>query len=283
MGDSQTEWGFLQLTVAPDQHDFITELLWELGTIGVEEKQGAQGIILKAFFSDATALFSLKRKFHDAAAQRRLQVEDLRVGSFQDNPQEWIRNWKKNFRPFAVGESFYIYPSWGLPSPDYRINLCLEPGQAFGTGSHESTQLCLLALEQLAKAAASLLDVGTGAGILAIAARKLNPASLIVAMDIDPQSAKVARENFIQNSASGILLFAGTLENINRSFQLVVANLTLEIFRAAAPQLRRVAEERLIVSGFTREQGPLVLEEFSPLQLGRQWEKNGWLCFELLK
>jgi ribosomal protein L11 methyltransferase len=196
--------------------------------------------------------------------------------------QEWLDKYAENFKAFSVGESFFIYPSWGSPSRAHPVNLLIDPSHGFGTGTHESTQLCLLALESTASEVRSLLDVGTGSGILAIAAQNLNPTLNVLAFDIDPLAVDAARENFLKNRIPAPKLWVGETRALSGQFELVVANLTAVIIRRLASEIGRLAREYLIVSGFTVDQGPLVLESLGKdFELLQVFSRNDWLCYKL--
>ncbi len=142
--------------------------------------------------------------------------------------QDWEIAWREFFGVVDNGGRVIIVPSWieHTPSPD-QLAIRLDPGQAFGTGHHETTRLCLAALEELLPAGATVLDVGTGSGILAMAAVLLGAAS-VTGIDIDPVAAEVARENAGANGLAGsIAIRSGTLERGHgRRYDLVVSNIS---------------------------------------------------------
>lgn len=164
-----------------------------------------------------------------------LVVEGLRalgardVGSSHFADADWLAEYRRHVTPMPVGRLFWIdpHPSAPTPPPDGRVHLCIEPRQAFGTGSHESTQLVLLLLEDLPVVGARVLDVGTGSGILALAARTLG-AERVIGFDIDLEAVFVARQTAMsQPFPAAVALFAGTTAALcpGRSFDLVLANL----------------------------------------------------------
>lgn len=149
--------------------------------------------------------------------------------------EDWANAWKEHYRPFKVGERLWIWPSWLDPGSDdvasHRLEdsdliLRLDPGMAFGTGSHPTTQMCLQALESLVRPGMSLLDVGTGSAILAIAAAKLG-ASTILGIDIDDLAVQAAASNVSNNGVNQQVTIAhGTLETIEaRTWDIVVVNI----------------------------------------------------------
>ena len=168
-----------------------------------------------------------------------------------------MQKWKEGFEAVEIGDRLVVAPSWKLPAKgERRVVIQIDPGMAFGTGTHETTRLCLEAIEREWHGG-SLLDVGTGTGILAIAAALLAPGSRVVAIDVDPQAIGVARENIAINgvSASVELLEGQPLNQAGQSFDVVVANLTAEVIVALMDDLAScLAPERLLIlSGILNE------------------------------
>jgi ribosomal protein L11 methyltransferase len=142
-----------------------------------------------------------------------------------------MQKWKEGFDAVEIGSKMVVAPSWKLPIHNAgRVVIQIDPGMAFGTGTHETTRLCLEAIERHWHGG-SLLDVGTGTGILAIAAALLAPGSRVVAIDIDPQAIQVARENLdINGVSSSIELGEGHPGDLHsQQFDVIVANLTAEV------------------------------------------------------
>jgi len=273
------DWICLEIEAPPEKVDEYVSLLWELGTTGLEEVPGPSGVTLKAFFPGSCNEEELRTGFEAAGGPG----ADLRIHRIVSDPQDWVENYKKNFHGFAVGRSFYIHPSWEDGSPDHPVNLVIDPGHAFGTGTHESTQLCMLALEELVPTASSVADVGTGSGILALAVRRLNDRVAVVAIDNDWQAIEMARENLLRNQASRVWLAAGTASALKARFDLVVANLAFGIFQQAATEVARLSRKDLVISGFTSDQASQLAELFAAegFRQTRRWDLNGWVCLRL--
>jgi ribosomal protein L11 methyltransferase len=219
---------------APAAEDLASEL-FDLGASGVEIRDG-EGTpmpgaalpppgraLLVAYFADREAAVGAEARHGGAVAA----VAD----------EDWGEEWKKHFVPLDVGR-VRIRPSWiEAPPPPGAVEVVLDPGMAFGTGSHPTTSLCLAALSDLLaeRPGASVLDVGTGSGILAIAAHKLG-ARAVAANDDDPQAVEVARENARRNGAA-VELAAAPLDRIAGTFQLVVANILANTLVELAPAI----------------------------------------------
>ncbi len=171
--------------------------------------------------------------------------------------QDWSESWRQFFGVVETGGRIVVVPSWveHEPGPD-QIAIRLDPGQAFGTGHHETTRLCLRALEDAIRPGSSVLDVGTGSGILAIAAALLG-ASEVSGIDIDPVAVDVARQNAAENGLDGRLqLRAGTLKADHAvAYDVVVANINRDANVSLARAFGDVVKPggMLIVSGFLAE------------------------------
>ncbi len=164
--------------------------------------------------------------------------------------QDWMQKWKEGFEAVEIGERLIIAPSWKVPDEaNGRVVIQIDPGMAFGTGTHETTRLCLEAIERCWRGD-KLLDVGTGTGILAIAAAALVPGSRVAAIDVDPQAIEVASANAAINGVSdSIELFEGQPRELaGREFDVVVANLTAEAIIDLLDDIAAcVAKEGLII------------------------------------
>jgi ribosomal protein L11 methyltransferase len=227
----------LTLQVAEAEADDVASLLFDAGASGVEVRDATVApmpgaprpppgrALLVASFAERD----------DADAARR----DLgRGGELAEVPdQDWSESWKRGLEPFAVGRVF-IRPSWTEAAvPAGAVEVVLDPGMAFGTGTHPTTALCLAALDRLlaARPGASVLDVGTGSGLLAIAARKLG-AGRVVGTENDPVALRVAGENAERNGAALDLALASP-EAVAGRFDVVVANILANTLVELAPAI----------------------------------------------
>lgn len=186
------------------------------------------------------------------------------------NMEDWSNSWKVHFKPLRVGKHLLIVPTWEDATllPDDLV-IRIDPGMAFGTGGHETTRLCLELLESVMEHSPllhvpALLDLGTGSGILAMAASLLG-AGRILALDIDPDAVDVARENLTLNKMSDIIE-CGTspLETLSEQFDIILANILAEELVRLAPYLseRLLSGGSLILSGILAEKEQLVRQGF---------------------
>jgi ribosomal protein L11 methyltransferase len=209
--------------------------LFDLGASGVEIRDG-EGTPMPGVAVPPPGRAFVVAWFQErpdaAAAQGALGGELAEVPD-----EDWGEGWKKDFRPIDVGR-VRVRPSWiDEPTPAGKVEVVLDPGMAFGTGSHGTTSLCLAALSDVLaeRPGASVLDVGTGSGLLAIAARKLG-AGRVAANDNDPVAVDVARENAARNGAT-VELTALPVERIPGTFDVVVANILANVLVELAPAL----------------------------------------------
>ncbi|MDH3997572.1 MAG: 50S ribosomal protein L11 methyltransferase [Desulfuromonadales bacterium] len=198
--------------------------------------------------------------------------------------KDWASDWKQHFTSFRVGQRLVIHPSWiDYQSAEGEVTLTLDPGQAFGTGTHATTSLCLDAMAELFdadKPVQTILDVGTGSGILAMAGAALG-AKTVLGCDIDAVACRVAGENVQRNHLTeSIDITEAPLEQIDGCFDLVLANiLASENIRLATPLVEHLRPGgSLILSGILIEQEQQVLEIFSayPLSLSATHHRDEW-------
>lgn len=182
----------------------------------------------------------------------------------QIHEEDWAEAWKQYFKPERFGK-IVIKPSWEEYHPAAgEIVIELDPGMAFGTGTHPTTRICIKLLQELVTSQTEMLDVGTGSGILALVGAKLG-AKKTIATDIDPVALKVASENIKRNRLEGIIeVYEGDLLDgpVDSKFNLVVANIITDAILQIAPQLAKVLEPGgiFVASGIIAERYPEVLE-----------------------
>ena len=224
----------LYLECRQEEKDRLIAELWERGSSGITEVDltgGACG--LRAFFDDDDVASALVQEFSAWSARSEAEL-----------PRDWIAEARTKLQPVCVGTRFFLVPDWrDDPTPAGRFRIEVNPGMAFGTGAHESTQLCLEALERELQPGTTVLDVGSGSGILSVASKLLG-ACRVIACDIDPVTVELAKQP---------LAFIGSADAIRtRSVDLVVANISPEAIIALAPEFIRVLHPpgRMIGSGF---------------------------------
>lgn len=225
-----SQWRLVTLAIAPGAEEDASVMLFELGSAGIVTlEETLEHVKLGAYFDHEVN--DLRRTIEAGLARAGLggELRGLSVETVVN--QDWMQKWKDGFTPIEVGNRLIVSPSWSLPGKsEGKIVIQIDPGMAFGTGTHETTRLCLEAIDRY-WSGGSLLDVGTGTGILAIAAALLAPGSRVVAIDVDPQAVEIARENIAINGLSGAVeLFEAQPGRLTgKAFDVVAANLTAEV------------------------------------------------------
>lgn len=197
--------------------------------------------------------------------------------------EDWRNNWKKYFNPMPVGDKLLIRPSWRDDyDPNGRVVLNIDPGLAFGTGNHETTRLCLEAVERYLKEGDTVLDVGCGSGILAIASLLLGAGSA-VGVDIDETAVKTAKENAeINNVADRFTAITGDLtEKVTGKYNLIVANIVADaiMFLSKGVKEFMTPDTVYIMSGIIDTRADEVINAISPdFEIIEKYEDKGWVC-----
>lgn len=197
--------------------------------------------------------------------------------------QNWVQLTQSQFDPIRVSERLWIVPSWHETPDPAAVNLILDPGMAFGTGSHPTTRLCLEWLERNVSEACTVLDYGCGSGILAIAAARLG-AGHVAGVDIDPQAVEAARANAERNGVTA--LFADSATPVAGEYDVVVANILSNPLRVLAPAICAHVRSggKLALSGILREQIDEIVAIYAqwiPLQVADV--REDWVCLAGIK
>lgn len=268
--ETKRSWWVIEFEVDSQQEDMASWLMIHLGANGCQ------------FISSADGLVTLQASFEaDRISPERLQpiyagldeyglapvAKTLRINKLEE--EDWLAEWKRGMQPIKLGERFIVSPPWfegSIPEADLagRHIIWIEPGLAFGTGFHATTQFCLRAIEKHLQTSRLILDVGTGSGILAIAAAQLLPESQILALEIDSVACSVAEENFgLNHVGKQVQLFEGSTEKLSgQKFDAILSNLTCEDNVALLPEYKDflVPGGKAIMSGILLEK-LAILEE----------------------
>jgi ribosomal protein L11 methyltransferase len=194
--------------------------------------------------------------------------------------QDWVRASRDQFTPIRVSQRLWIVPSWHAAPDPGAINIALDPGLAFGTGSHPTTKLCLAWLERTVRGGEAVIDYGCGSGILAIAAMKLG-AARADGVDIDAQALLAARANALQNRVQAE--FHGAAAAIRKPAQIVVANILAHPLIVLAPLLARLAAPagRLALAGVLAGQADEVRAAYEPwFEFGAPGREEDWVLLD---
>jgi len=250
----------------------VSEILSRVGYNGIavevplEPGRGPDHTV-KAYLIDDADAFAKVSDVRDALGH--LQAFGLgpigELAARRIDDRDWLESWKADFVPIRIG-AFLVRPTWSKVA-DNAIELVLDPGMAFGTGLHPTTHQCLEALSTLPLEGRSVLDVGTGSGILAIAAAKRG-ASPVVAVDTDPLAVDAARENAVGNGVA-IPVGEGSAADVPGRFDVVVANIVSPVLQRIAPHLaaRLTSGSTLLVAGISAPAETATLEAFAHVRL----------------
>src|SRR6188474_3151101 len=285
---------FWQLTVpaTAETSEGLTNFLWEQGALGVvEEEVPGLSPRLRAFFPERASSIGLLTAVQVYQASLRalgfsLPPESAEVAPLLD--EAWASAWQQSFPVREVGRRLLVMPPWlAEPGPDSaapngeRLAVVIEPGRAFGTGHHGTTEGCLVLLEDALEAApgSAVLDIGTGTGILAIAALRLGAPS-VLAIDTDPDAVAAAQVNAARNGCAGLTVRLAEPQDVEGRFPVVVANLLTHAHLALAEHYARlvVPGGHLVLGGMLDGEDVRVAEALSGLGFGTRWSVplDGW-------
>ena len=262
-------WVSLKIEAQDHTADLISDTLMELGALSaIIEDANAETIDEQPIFGEpgdpppgiwqqnlVSALFDEGVDIKDLISRlaRQTKLADLQYSTETIQEQDWVRATQSQFDPIRITDQLWIVPTWhSSPNPD-AINIILDPGLAFGTGSHPTTHLCLAWLTKTVSAGSAVLDYGCGSGILAIAAKKLG-AGHVVGTDIDSQAIQSSLYNAEQNAVNADFYHASQYQS--QEFDIVVANILSSALSVLAPALAKSCKTggKIALSGILREQ-----------------------------
>ncbi|NLY46182.1 MAG: 50S ribosomal protein L11 methyltransferase [Tissierella sp.] len=305
------KWVEVIVRTIPENEDIVSDILYQAGAVGlaIEDPQDFidltndkkswdfideslmsfdhEGVSLKAYFAESEDIpkivdFIKNRVIHKPLEEEGKSYGEVILNSVDD--EEFSESWKKYYKPLKIGNRIIIKPSW--EDYDEKVNdliIELDPGMAFGTGTHETTEMCAEALESLVKPGDHIYDIGCGSGILSIVAAKLG-AEKVTAIDIDPVCIDVSNENIKINGVEDIVqAYKGDLFNVvSDKVDLIVSNIIAEVIAGMVKDLNTYLKDDgiFITSGIILSKVELVenaLKEnnFKILEIKRLGE---WAC-----
>jgi ribosomal protein L11 methyltransferase len=284
-----TRWKSITVETRREAVDALSHFFTERGALGMAHNErlfGPDGdpadplpppdevTRLTAYFPWETDLHSVKREFLDFLPVL-AESFGMETGAFISAAEitdfGWAEKWKENFKPVRIGKRITVKPSWEpyTPAPE-EVVLTIDPGQAFGTGTHETTQMCLRFLEEAfndSPAPHRVLDIGTGTGILGIAAARLG-ASFTLGIDVDPVGVEVAGENARNNGVEDRFHTATTpLSCVEGRYDLILANVLAEILSDLKQEITARLEPggKLVLSGILSAKSDSVAKEYEAI------------------
>ncbi len=285
------KWIEVQIKTTTELEEIVCSIMYDLGVSGLaiedpndilafqqsEENwdfidpelinQDYEGVIIKAYFPESDDITDKIELVRESIERNPLNETGKSLGQVtvsEVNDADWAENWKRYYKPVRIGDKIVIKPSWEAFEPkEGDIVVELDPGMAFGTGTHETTILCIEALEKYVKKDAVVYDVGCGSGILSIVAAKLG-AKKVIGIDIDDLSVKTSKENVKINHVEEIveIVKGNLLDNVSGKADIIVSNIIAEIIVNMIPDLKEylINNGIFIASGIITEKLQLVKE-----------------------
>lgn len=259
-------------------------LTWDFADINVLEHKGKVAVV-KAYFAEEDNIEEILGYVNEKLVELKemgIDLGEAKVEHEKMYEEDWANTWKQYYKPSKVGEKIVVKPIWEeYEQKEGELVVNLDPGMAFGTGTHETTRMCIQALEKYVKEESTVFDVGCGSGILAIAAAKLG-AKLAVGVDLDPVAVESSIENVGYNNLNNIEILHGNLvEVIDGKADIVVANILAEIICILTDDVKRVMKDGgvFITSGIIHDRVDMVCEKleatgFEVIEKNRDGEWN---------
>lgn len=302
------KWMEVEVTAIPEWQDTISQIFMDMGVQGIEivDPAAFRDVLDKnryldyaddGFIESYGDKVIIRSYFH--AEQDKQSIENQlseAFNLFNIDPQiiirlrddsEWKDNWKKNYKTFHISEKVIIKPSWETCNfSDNQIVIEIDPGMAFGTGTHETTRMCALFLDDLVKGNESVLDLGCGTGILGIVAAKLG-ASKVTCVDIDEAACRIAKENISNNHVSELInVVNGELSDVEKKeYDIVIINIIADVILSLIPNIKMYCKSKSVVllSGIIKERRQEVLDAavlhgFRPVQ---ELNDGEWVAIRL--
>ena len=274
--DKNQNWFALEITANSAASEAIEFALNELAALGTEinnlGKTPSETLTIIGYFNEKPDDEKLNSQLSNALQIYNFTDDAIKKIEWREvENQDWLAEWKKHWKP-TVTNKFIIAPIWETVENTDKIVIRIEPSMAFGTGTHETTKLCLKAIEETYDGKMSFLDVGTGTGILAIGAAKIQGKSekakgKILACDTDFDSIVIAKENAELNNTENIEIYVGSISSETPEFDFVCANLTADVILPILPLLIEKSKNILVLSGILKEQESLIIAELNKFHI----------------
>ena len=304
------KWTEVKVKTRPENEDIISHILYEEGAAGlaIEDPDDIENLLkkkndwdfvdsslidvekgiifIKAYFPDSNELINTIQRIRENIEIKPKALGEESYGKVvlkEVNDEDWAESWKKYYKPTKIGESIVIKPTWEeYDLKENEIMVELDPGMAFGTGTHETTYLCIETLEKYVKEGFNIYDIGCGSGILSIVASKLG-AKKVVGVDLDPVCIDVSNKNIELNKVQDNVkvLEGNLLDVVDEKVDLIVSNIIAEIIVTMTKDLKKFLKKDgiFIASGIILDKEALVLDSlkengFEVIEVNK---KNEWL------
>jgi ribosomal protein L11 methyltransferase len=235
-----------------DPNDFLFEkqdaLAWDYIDEDLYKKSGYEGVIIKAYLSEEKNVIASIEEITQKMGMLKeygINIGEGSVSLIEVDENDWAHSWKAYYKPAKIGEKIVVKPTWEeYEKSDTDIVIELDPGMAFGTGTHETTSMCIVELENYVKPDSVVFDIGCGSGILSIAAAKLG-AKQVIGVDLDEVAVKVSEENVEENNVSDIVevKYGNLMDVVSDKADIVVANIMADIIKILAKDVKNFLKE----------------------------------------
>ena len=264
---------YYMLVVKPSSHlELFSDFLVDLLPVGFEETE--EGFIIRSEESLETVSWGIEQ-FAEALQRATGEVIDVELTMTKEKNDDWIAQYQQAVTPVEI-PPFYIHPTWETPK-EGMLNIAIDPALAFGTGHHPTTASCLRAIAKYVNPGDSVMDVGCGSGILAIAAIKKG--AEVDACDTDPLSVENATVNAEQNGVSYRKLWEGPINDTDEKYNVIIANIVADVLVFIASDLKKRLHEGgiLILSGIMDKYEDKVLRSYKTFDLTERIVENEWV------
>lgn len=290
----------LQIKINPQMEDIVSDICFENfpceGVVLAEETYKDLEMIsttegtLRVFLTESAEVETVLKEQRELLKSRGFSDEELGSWDFvysEKENEDWSKKWKEKWDVTRVSDRITVVPDWidYKPKRDDEVIIKLEPGCAFGTGTHSTTQLCMKAIEKYMPQNADIADIGMGSGILAICAKKFG-ADYVYGCDNDETVIDVAKENAIKNSVE-CEFELNTADKISRKFDFVLANILHNVLAEIMGDLKNIMKDGayMVLSGILNEKKPVVLDaiKMHNLDLVEEMHQNQWVALVVKK
>ncbi len=264
---------YYMLEVKPSSHlELFSDFLVDLLPVGFEETD--EGFIIRSEESLETVSWGIEQ-FAEALQRATGEVVDVEMTLTKEKNDDWIERYQQAITPVEI-EPFYIHPTWESPK-EGRLNIAIDPALAFGTGHHPTTASCLRAVAKYVQAGQSVMDVGCGSGILAMAA--LRKGAIVDACDTDPLSVENSLVNAEQNGLAYRRIWEGPVQETNELYDVIIANIVADVLVFIAGDLRRRLKEGgiVVLSGIMDKYEEKVLRAYKTFDLTERFVGYEWV------
>ncbi len=287
-------WKEVIVEINNEAAEAVANIMNELGSGGVITNTNENRVTITAYYYNdeefPNLLKELKAKINKLS-DFNLDIGQLIISLNDKRHEDWATSWHKYFKPLDIGKNFIVCPSWETVGESDRQIIKIDPGMAFGVGGHETTQMCVRLLEKHianVNEQNTMLDIGTGTGILAIVAAYMGVAD-ILGIDLDPAAVSAARENISINQVEdNVKIIKGDMtKDINDTFSIITANLLPNLIMRLLPSVPPLMDDKtkLILSGIIPEKRDLIVDKFGQLglKLIDEDRMNDWLSMVVIK